>query len=285
MAISIENLNLQLLNVGFAHHNADWNWQNVSSPFTRIYLVTEGKARLHLYDRAWDLHPGHLYIVPPHTMHSYECHGVFGHYYLHFYEGFKSETNLFEMYDFPVEVEAADLDHHLFADLCRTYPDARLPESNPAAYDNASNLLDYVKRYNALSLGQKIQLRGAMLILFSRFLQKATPRMWTADERMMRLLTYVNTHIYDEIDIDVLADLACVTKYHLIRLFKKEFDVTPMQYINMKKLERSQLLLLTSDTPVKDVAYTLGFSDYSYFIRQFKKVVGVTPQEYRHSMR
>lgn len=40
--LPIESLNLQMLNVGLARHNGDWNWQNVLSPFTRIYLCTEG---------------------------------------------------------------------------------------------------------------------------------------------------------------------------------------------------------------------------------------------------
>ena len=58
-----------------------------------------------------------------------------------------------------------------------------------------------------------------------------------------------------------------------------------MRYINKKKIESGQLLLLTSDKPVKEIAYTLGFNDHSYFIRLFKKLVGVTPLEYRLSMR
>ena len=48
MQMPIESLNLLVLNVGFAHHDGDWNWQGVQSPFTRIYYVTEGSARLHL---------------------------------------------------------------------------------------------------------------------------------------------------------------------------------------------------------------------------------------------
>ena len=64
MQFPIESLNLQMLNVGYAVHNGDWNWQQVSSPFTRIYLVTKGEARLHLPDAEVRLRPHHLYIVP-----------------------------------------------------------------------------------------------------------------------------------------------------------------------------------------------------------------------------
>jgi AraC-like DNA-binding protein len=274
-----------MLNVGLAHHNGDWNWQQVNSPFTRIYLVTEGEARLHLLSKTVELRPRHLYIVPAYTIHSYECRGVFIHFYLHIYEGYKNETNVFEMFDFPVEVEANDTDYRLFEEMCHSYPEACLPESNPQAYDNTTTFTDYAKRYNALTLGQKMRLRGTMLMLFSRFMQRATPRVWTSNERMTKVLAYIQNHLYDNIDVDVLAGIACVNKCYFIRLFKRELGQSPLRYINQKKTEKAQLLLLTADIPVKEVAYELGFFDLSYFIRLFKKNVGMTPQEYRASMR
>lgn len=70
-------------------------------------------------------------------------------------------------------------------------------------------------------------------------------------------------------------------KDHFIRLFKKELGTTPLQYINQKKIEKSQLLLITEEIAVKEIAFQLAFEDYSYFNRLFKKITGVTPQEYR----
>ena len=95
MQMPIESLNLLMLNVGKAQHNGDWNWRDVSSPFTRIYYVTKGEAWLHLPKEMIKLRPHFLYIIPAYTLHSYECHSVFEHYYLHVYEGFKNETNVF----------------------------------------------------------------------------------------------------------------------------------------------------------------------------------------------
>ncbi len=40
-----------MLHVGFSRHHADWNWQGVSSPFTRLFLVTEGEAKIHAAQR------------------------------------------------------------------------------------------------------------------------------------------------------------------------------------------------------------------------------------------
>ena len=197
----------------------------------------------------------------------------------------RSSTTVFEMFDFPVEVEASNISLRLFQEMCLDYPDTQLPESNPQTYDNTTSFTDYVRRYNSLPLWQKMRLRGTMLLLFARFMQQATPKVWAEDERMTKVLDYINKHVYEDIDINRLADVACINKYYLIRLFKQECAMPPMRYINKKKMERSQLLLLTSDLPVKEVAYTLGFNDHSYFIRQFKKFVGITPLEYRQTMR
>ena len=47
MNLQVEQMHPLVLNVGLAVHNADWNWKNVNSPFTRLYYVTEGRAQLH----------------------------------------------------------------------------------------------------------------------------------------------------------------------------------------------------------------------------------------------
>ena len=285
MQIPIESLNLLMLNVGLARHNADWNWQAVSSPFTRIFCVLEGEALLLTEGRTVHLRPRHLYIVPAYAVHSYRCDGPFTHYYLHVYEGVKSEMNVLEQYIFPTEVEADETDMLLFSRMCSRHPEAILPESDPSSYDNAMQTSDYVQRYRDMALWEKMELRGAMLMLFARFMRKATPRVWARDERTKRVLAHIHAHIDNNIDIEELASVACVTKPYLIRLFKAELGDSPIQYINRKKMERAQLLLYTTDKTVKEVAYALGFADYSYFIRLFRKLTGTTPQEYRKRTR
>lgn len=283
--IPIESMNLMLLNVGRAQHNADWNWKDVSSPFIRIYYVLEGEATIHLAEHNVRLLPRHLYFIPAYTIHSYECHGLFVHYYLHVYEGFKNEMNLQEVYELPIEVEGSEVAAQLFEHLCNRLPEARLPHSDPNSYDTSAQTSDYVQRYRDMALWEKMELRGAMLMIMSHFIRQAKPRVWTQDERMKRVLEYVHSHISDSINIEQLADVACITKPYFIRLFKHEFGFPPVQYINRKKVERAQLLLFTTDKAVKEVAFILGFSDQNYFIRLFHKLTGITPQEYRRKLR
>lgn len=283
----IESMNLLLLNVGRARHHADWNWKGVNSPFSRIYFVTEGEALLHLPGQTVRLKPGHLYFVPAYKTHSYECHGLFDHYYLHVYEGVRKEMSIFEVYELPTEVEVEGLEemHVLFEYLCREQPATCLPESDPTSYDTGIQTSDYAQRYRSMTLWEKMELRGAMLMILARFMRKAIPRVWTNDERMKRVLEHVHSHIGDTITLEQLAAVACVTGPYITRLFKKELGISPIQYVIKKKVERAEMLLYTTDLSVKEVAWQLGFSDDSYFIRLFRKQTGTTPQEYRERMR
>ena len=282
--IPVESMNLMLLNVGRAHHNADWNWQNVSSPFIRIFYVLHGEALLHLPQSDVVLRPRHLYIIPAYTVHSYECHGPYDLYYLHVYEGFKNEMNIQEVYDLPTEVEASDVTEQLFEYICKQQPDARLPHADPSSYDTSAQISHYLERYRNMALWEKMELRGAMLMIVSHFLRQATPRVWTGDDRMKRVLGYIHSRICESIDLEELSQIANVSKPYLIKLFRHEFGFSPIQYINNKKVERAQLLLYTTNMTIKEVAYTLGFNDQNYFIRMFHKVEGVTPQEYRRKL-
>ncbi len=82
-------------------------------------------------------------------------------------------------------------------------------------------------------------------------------------------------------DFDTLiADLYC-TKSHIIRLYKKEYGVTPYNYLLQKKLAHAKMLLENAAMPVRDIALTLGFRDSHYFSNFFKKEVGVSPLQYR----
>lgn len=281
MAQSIDQLHLLILNVGLAVHNADWNWKNVSSPFTRLYYVTEGTAQIVLPTEIQELKPKHLYLIPAFTAHSYLCDSHFSHYYLHIYEDHQSESSLLEEWNFPVEVEAGELDLFLIRRLCHINPCMQLPQSDPMSYDNNPTLIQNIIKNKQRTFCDKVESRGILYQLVARFLKDAQPKVEVYDNRIQKALAYIRKNIYKTIDIDSLAEITCLSKDHFIRLFKKEVDTTPLQYINQKKIEKAQLILITDDMSVKNIAYLLSYEDHAYFNRLFKKLTGVTPQQYR----
>lgn len=281
MTQSIDQLHLLILNVGLAIHNADWNWKNVNSPFTRLYYITEGTAKIILPSGVQELKQNYLYLVPSFTTHSYLCDSHFVHYYLHIYEDHQSESSILDDYNFPVEVAAGDLELPLIKRLCQINPSMQLPQSDPDSYDNNPTLIQNIIKNKQRTFCDKVESRGIVYQLMARFLKDAQPKIEVNDNRIQKVISHIRKNIYTLIDIDSLAEISCVSKDHFIRLFKKEIGTTPLQYINQKKIEKAQLILITDNMPVKNIAYLLAYEDHSYFNRLFKKVTGTTPQQYR----
>ena len=281
MNLQVEQLHPLVLNVGLAIHNSDWNWKNVNSPFTRLYYVTEGIAQIELPDGIHTLCPNHMYFVPAFTVYTNICNSHFVHYYLHIYEDHYSENDWLEHWNFPVEIEAGTFDLALFQRLCEINPHMTLQKSDPTTYDNNPTLMRNLLRNRQRAFYDKVESRGIVLQLLSHFLKHAQPKTEMEDNRIAKSVMYIRKHLNESIELEKLAEISCLSKDHFIRLFKKELGNTPLQYINQKKIEKAQLLLVTEDLAVKEIAFRLAFEDYSYFNRLFKKITGVTPQEYR----
>lgn len=281
MNLQVEQMHPLVLNVGLAVHNADWNWKNVNSPFTRLYYVTEGSAQIELPDGIYTLSPKHMYFIPAFTIHTNICKSNFVHYYLHIYEDHYSDNDWLDHWKFPVEIEATDLDLALFKRLCEITPHMTLQKSDPTTYDNNPTLMQNLIKNRQRAFCDKVESRGIVFQLLSRFFKQGQSKIEMEDNRIAKTVLYIRKHLNEAIELEKLAEISCLSKDHFIRLFKKELGTTPLQYINQKKIEKAQLLLITEELAVKEIAFQLAFDDYSYFNRLFKKTTGVTPQEYR----
>lgn len=281
MNLQVEQMHPLVLNVGLAVHNADWNWKNVNSPFTRLYYVTEGSAQIELPDGIYTLSPKHMYFIPAFTIHTNICKSNFVHYYLHIYEDHYSDNDWLDHWKFPVEIEATDLDLALFKRLCEINPHMTLQKSDPTTYDNNPTLMQNLIKNRQRAFCDKVESRGIVFQLLSRFFKQGQSKIEMEDNRIAKTVLYIRKHLNEAIELEKLAGISCLSKDHFIRLFKKELGTTPLQYINQKKIEKAQLLLITEELVVKEIAFQLAFDDYSYFNRLFKKTTGVTPQEYR----
>lgn len=281
MNLSVDQLHLFTLNVGFCHHNGDWNWKNVRSPFSRLYYVTEGEAQIDMPSGRYNLRPGYLYFIPAFVTHSDICDSVFSHYYVHIYEDENDGMYILDELDMPLEVKAEGTDIELMKRLCYINPFLKLPASNPDVYDNHQTLVNNFQLNQRRVFCDKVESRGILFILMSRFLKYAKPKVAVSDNRIHQTLTYIRKNLNSPSDINMLAENACMSKDHFIRLFKKETGETPNAYITKRKMERAELLLITTNMPIKGIATTLGYDDHSYFNRIFKKHAALPPQQYR----
>lgn len=98
------------------------------------------------------------------------------------------------------------------------------------------------------------------------------------DEKIVRVLQYLNEHLTEPLSADRLAAEFYTSKYHLMRRFKQETGFTLHSYITDKRLLLAQQRLLAGAS-VTDACYGCGYQDYSAFSRAYKKRFGKTPRE------
>lgn len=105
----------------------------------------------------------------------------------------------------------------------------------------------------------------------------------SAKDRLAPAVNYVQKHYNQKVMSDTMAQLCGLSPTHFSRAFKEAFDLTFQEFLLRYRVRRACKLLHTTSPNISDVAYSVGFSDPSYFTRIFKRYLGVSPTEYSES--
>ncbi len=134
-------------------------------------------------------------------------------------------------------------------------------------------MIQFYKILNIIGNSESIELLASVEYAKKRF-KSGNRRIATIHEHMM-------IHYQDDVDLDELADLVNMAKGSLCRFFKSQMGMTIFEYLNQIKIEFSCNLLRNLDLSILDVSYDSGFNNLSHFNKQFKRVTGKTPSDYR----
>ena len=100
-------------------------------------------------------------------------------------------------------------------------------------------------------------------------------------ERMREMLTFIHTHYAEEILVEDIAQAAGVSAGECHRSFKNLLHVSPKDYLNEYRLDKSVELLNGTDQSITEIAGAVGYNFTSHFIASFKTRFGETPKQYR----
>lgn len=92
---------------------------------------------------------------------------------------------------------------------------------------------------------------------------------------------YIFNHLYEELSLDRLAEVAGLNRSYLSLLFKKETGITISDFIQLERIEEAKRLIEVPEISLSDIASRLHFNDQSYFTKVFKKYTGITPKQFR----
>lgn len=97
------------------------------------------------------------------------------------------------------------------------------------------------------------------------------------ERRISAVLRHIEEHAEEPIDLAALAAIACMSRYHFLRTFRRVAGVTPYNFLIGIRMRRAAVRLTTTAAPVSAIAYETGFGDLSTFNGRFREIFGVTP--------
>lgn len=102
------------------------------------------------------------------------------------------------------------------------------------------------------------------------------------DVSIQKCINYISDHYFEELSLEKLSTMTGYSAPHLSKKFKMVTGMTITHFINKKRCSEAQVLLLLTNYSIWEIASQVGYSSQSYFQKQFKKITGSTPQEYRN---
>ncbi len=101
-------------------------------------------------------------------------------------------------------------------------------------------------------------------------------------ERFMYVCDYITEHYNEDLTLDDIADISGFSKFHFSRLFKQFTNMSFYKYLNKKRIENAEKLLMDQELTITEVALRCGFSSVSAFIRMFRIMKNCTPTEFKN---
>lgn len=99
--------------------------------------------------------------------------------------------------------------------------------------------------------------------------------------RVAATVTYLETHYMDRITLQELADIACMSPFTFLHVFKQAMGIPPIAYLIETRIRNAVALLHDTSMCITEIASAVGFADSNYFTRQFKAIMGISPRDYR----
>lgn len=256
----------------YPYVTAHWHEE---AEFTRI---EKGSCTYQIHLETYEVEEGDLIFIPPAVLHAIANEKE---------ECMQSETYVFHM-DF-LGAKAADICAIRYLNPLmnqKLIPPFVIKKGHPL-YEKAAELFENINaEYDKKTPGYEIVIKSYLLQLVAALIPYCT-RNTEADailtehaKKLKEVLSYIDAHYMEELTISGLAGICFFSEYYFMRFFKKYMGMSCVQYIKNVRLERAADQFENGETNTLEVALACGFSNLSYFHREFKKKYGMTPKRF-----
>ena len=142
---------------------------------------------------------------------------------------------------------------------------------------------EYLANYNSIPAFDHTQLNAYIYILKLCIKNILTENMLKPNATLFstQIISYLKENSAEDFKIHGICTHFGITEKTLYKIVRDATGKTVGGYISFLRIENAKLLLSTTDSQISEVAIKVGFNDYNYFIKIFKKLLGVTPLQYK----
>ena len=255
----------KLLNVASAKYGGDWHSVPHTHNHMELFYILGGKGQFLIQDQLFPVNVNNLVIINPmvtHTEVSLNAQPL--EYIVLGIEGIELATSKNSNGQFSI------LDHFESVEI-------------------SSCLRNILREMEQKNTGYEDVCQAYMEILVIRLMRNTTlsvpakPQVSSGNRQCAAVRRYIDLHFKEALTLEQLAEDAHMNKYYLSHAFKREYGISPINYMINRRIEESKYLLAETDLSMSQIAQLLGFSSLSYFSQVFRRTQSVSPMEYRHS--
>ena len=256
----------KLLNAASSRYGGDWQSVPHTHAHTELFYIVGGNGQFLIEDQLYPVTAGTLVVINPNVTHTeVSLNAQPLEYIVLGIEGIEiaSGENVNGKYDILDHLESAEISsclrniiremeqkHTGYIDICQAYMEILI-----------------------IRLMRSMELTGA------------TPNPVTGNRQCAAVKRYIDMHFKDALTLEHLAEVAHMNKFYLSHSFKREYGISPINYMISRRIEESKYLLAETDLSLSQIAQLLGFSSLSYFSQVFHRTQSISPREYRQSLK
>ena len=257
----------KLLNAARARYGGDWHSVPHTHNHLELFYIVGGKGQFLIQDQLYPVNANNLVIINPNVTHTeVSLNAQPLEYIVLGIGGVELATNdssngRFNILDHFESVEISGCLRNILREM----------EQKNTGYE------DVCQAYMEILIIRLM--RSTALAVPSESHVVSTNRQCAAVRR------YIDLHFKESLTLEQLAEEAHMNKFYLSHTFKKEYGISPINYMISKRIEESKYLLAETDLSLSQISQLLGFSSLSYFSQVFRKTQSVPPMEYRQSVK
>ncbi|MDH3981967.1 MAG: AraC family transcriptional regulator [Kiritimatiellaceae bacterium] len=278
----LSSLDIHLLAFGRCRCGIEWNYHNVNNYYNRLFLITDGEASVTHHGREYQVPAGSLHLTPCYTSADFICKsGGFDAYYIHFTSRTVGGLDLCRIQEYTWQRRVRELDCFFIEQLQRLNPSSNVPVKDPSDHSYQLYHKKQAETYQQRPPKLYMENMAYISLLLAPFIATGSAATQAEGQRMHAFATYVEENIHHSIALGDIADELDVSPSYLSDWLFKMLRVRPIEYINRRRVEEAQQLLISDKLSIKEIAGQIGFSSPSYFCRVFKNQIGLSASRYR----